>query len=200
MPPRDLPSTDMRDPNQVGLTLVEMLVVIGLIGLLAVIVVPRIDIEHYQIEGGMQAVSTAMMAAQREAVAKQHNVAMMFDQANSSLRILYDQDNDNTVDATERVRVLQLDTHVRFGRASAPALPQLGGSAVTFTRIISGLPSVIFHRNGSASQAGGFYLTSARAATGLATHQRDTRALELFRATGRPEWWRYDGTAWSRGF
>lgn len=199
--PVKAPSTTNRPvSSRAGLTLVEMLVVVGLIGLLAVIVVPRIDIEHYQIEGGMQAVSTMLMAAQREAVAKQHNVAVMFDQANSSLRILYDQDNDNTIDAAERVRVLQLDTHVRFGRASAPALPQLGGSAVTFTRIISGLPSVIFHRNGSASQAGGFYLTSARAATGLADHQRDTRALEMFRATGRPEWWRYNGTAWSRGF
>jgi len=177
-----------------------MLVVIGLIGLLAVIIAPRIDFEHYQIEGGMQAASTAFMAAQREAVAKQHNVAVMFDQANSSLRILYDVDNDNTVDASERIRVLQLDNHVRFGRAGAPALPQIGGSAVTFTRIISGLPSVVFHRNGSASQAGGFYLTSVRAAAGLTDHQRDTRALELFRATGRPEWWRYNGTAWSRGF
>jgi len=200
MPP-SYPSANLLSTNRTGVTLVEMVVVIGLIGLMAAIVAPRIDFEHYQIEGGMQAASTTLMAAQREAVAKQHNVAVMFDTANSSLRILYDLNNNNVVDASERIRVLQLDTHVRFGRAGAPALPApLDANAINFTRIISGLPSVVFHRNGSASQAGGFYLTSARAAAGVATHQRDTRALELYRATGRPEWWRYNGTTWTRGF
>jgi Tfp pilus assembly protein FimT len=199
--PHKHPSASLRSSGRVGVTLVEMMVVIGLMGLMAAIVAPRIDFEHYQIEGGMQAASTTLMAAQREAVAKQHNVAVMFDTANSSLRILYDLDNDNTVDASERIRVIQLDTHVRFGRASAPALPApLDANAINFTRIISGLPSVVFHRNGSASQAGGFYLTSVRAAAGVARHQRDTRALELYRATGRPEWWRYNGTTWTRGF
>jgi Tfp pilus assembly protein FimT len=182
------------------LTLVEMLVVIGLIGLMTAIIAPRIDFEHYQIDGGMQAVSTTLMAAQRAAVAKQHNVAVMFDTTNSSLRILYDENNNNAIDASERIRVLQLDSHVRFGQASAPALPQLGGRTVASFRLINGLPSIVFHRNGSASEAGGLYLTSVRAAAGLATHQRDTRALELYRATGRPEWWRYNGTDWTRGF
>ncbi len=193
-------SAYLRSASRAGLTLVEMLVVIGLIGLLTAIVAPRIDFEHYQIEGGMQAVSTTLMAAKRAAVAKQHNVVVMFDTTSSSLRILYDRDNDNTIDVTERIRVLQLSTHVRFGRASAPALPQLGGNTVNDFRLIGGLPSIVFHRNGSASEAGGFYLTSVRAAAGLATHQRDTRALELYRATGRPEWWRYNGVAWTRGF
>ncbi len=198
--PRKHPSANLRSTTRVGVTLVEMMVVIGLIGLMAAIVAPRIDFEHYQIEGGMQAASTTLMAAQREAVAKQHDVVVMFDAANSSLRILYDLNNNGQVDPSERIRVLQLDTQVRFGLAGGTALPQLGTSAVTFTRLISGLPSVVFHRNGSASQAGGFYLTSARAAAGVARHQRDTRALELYRATGRPEWWRYNGTTWTRGF
>ena len=189
-----------RPTNRRGFTLLEMMVVVVLIGMVTVIVAPRIDFARYQIDGGIQAVATTLMAAQREAIAKQHDVAIMFDQPNSSLRILYDTNNNSVIDATERVRVITLDTHVRFGRASASALPQLGGSAVTFTRMIGGLPSVVFHRNGSASQSGGLYLTSVRAATGLVTYQRDTRALELYRATGRPEWWRYDGTNWSRGF
>ncbi len=199
--PHKYPSASLRNTGRVGVTLVEMLVVIGLFGLMAAIVAPRIDFEHYQIEGGMQAASTTLMAAQREAVAKQHNVVVMFDTVNSSLRILYDLNNNGSVDLSERIRVLQLDTHVRFGRAGAPVLPApLDANAISFTHPTSGLPSVTFHRNGSASKAGGFYLTSVRAAAGVATHQRDTRALELYRATGRPEWWRYNGTTWTRGF
>jgi hypothetical protein len=29
---------------------------------------------------------------------------------------------------------------------------------------------------------------------------RDTRAVEIVRATGRTEWFKYNGTAWTRGF
>ena len=71
---------------------------------------------------------------------------------------------------------------------------------IVFLLMIFTVPAVIFHRNGSASQSGGLYLTSVRANAGVLEHQRDTRALELFRATGRPEWYRYDGTNWTRGF
>ena len=62
-----------------------MLVVLGLIGLLTAILAPRVDFQHYQIEGGMQAVATALMAAQREAVGKQHDIAVMFDQTPAQL-------------------------------------------------------------------------------------------------------------------
>ena len=135
--------------NRAGFTLTELMIVVVMIGLIVAFVAPRIDFEHYQVDGGMQAVSTALMAAQREAVAKQHNVAVMFNQSNSTLRILYDLDNDNTIDVNERLRVLSLDSHVLIGRANATPLPQLGGGPITFTRTIGGgggLPAVIFHR------------------------------------------------------
>jgi hypothetical protein len=177
-----------------------MMVVLGLIGLLVAIVAPKVDFQHYQIEGGMQAVATTLMGAQREAIGKQHDVAVLFDQPNATLRVLYDANNNGFIDVSERVRVIRLDSHVRFGRASASALPQIGASTLTFTRLIGGYPSVVFHRNGAASQSGGFYLTSVRALSGNSIYQRDTRALELFRATGRPAWYRYDGTNWTRGF
>ena len=195
-----MPTGKLPDPNRAGVTLAEIMIVVTIIGLIMAFVAPRIDYEHYQVDGAMQAVSTTLMAAQREAVAKQHNVAVMFDQPTSSLRILHDVDNDNTADPTERIRVLALDDHVLIGRAGAVPLPQLGAVDITFTRMVDGRPAVIFHRNGSASQSGGLYLTSVRADAGLLKHQRDTRALELFRGTGRPEWWRYDGTNWTRGF
>ncbi len=183
-----------------GFTLIELMVVLAIIALIILFVAPRIDYQHYQIDGGMQAVATALMGAQREAVAKQHDVVVMFDQPNRSLRILLDEDNDATPDANERVRVVALDDQVRFGRALATPLSLVGAGTISFTQVVSGMRSVTFHRNGSASEAGGLYLTSARAATGSTRGQRDTRALALYRATGRPEWWTYDGSAWHRGF
>lgn len=192
---RPLPSRARR-----GFTLVELMVVVVMISILVLIVAPRVDYQHYQIEGGMQAVATTLMAAQREAVAKQHNVAVMFDSTGPSLRILYDLDNDNAIDANERVRILALERQVRFGLGGASPLPAIGAGPIGFTRQINGVPAVIFRRNGSASEAGGLYLTSVRAESGDSTARHDTRALELLRATGRPEWYRYNGSTWTRGF
>jgi hypothetical protein len=61
------------------------------------------------------------------------------------------------------------------------------------------MPAVVFHRDGSASEAGGFYLTSTRAATSGA-HVEDTRAIELERATGRASWYKYGPPLWRRAF
>ena len=63
----------------------------------------------------------------------------------------------------------------------------------------SGLPVVIFYRNGSASESRGVYLTSTRAQTDPA-YVQDVRAIHVERATGRAEWWHYDGAHWVRGF
>ena len=174
--------------------------VVGLIGMLIVIVAPRIDIGRFKVDGGMQAVSTALMASQREAVSRQHDIAVMFDQANNSMHFLYDANNNGIVDDGERVRSLVFDDGVVFGRANAPALPAVGGSAISFTRMVNGFPALTYHRSGSASQAGGIYLMWVRATSGSAIDADNVRALEVMRATGRPEWWSYDGLSWAREF
>jgi len=76
-----------------------------------------------------------------------------------------------------------------------------GSSAINFTQTESttGLPEVTFYRNGSASEAGGAYLTSRRS-IGDPKYVIDNRAMRVERATGRAEWWHYDGTTWVRGF
>jgi hypothetical protein len=81
-----------------------------------------------------------------------------------------------------------------FGLGGAPARP-MGATAVTFTKILQGLPALIFHRTGSASEAKGIYVTSGRPG-----HPEDTRALEVERSTGRVSWYRYGPPSWRRGF
>ena len=127
-----------------------------MIGLLAAISLPRIDYVRFRTDGGMQAVGTALLASQREAVARQHDVAVLFDVPGRSLRVLYDANNNRVADPGERVRVVALDDHVVFGRGAASARG-FGTGAVGFTRQVAGLPAVVFHRNGSASEAGGVY-------------------------------------------
>ena len=186
-------------PNDRGFSTLEVLLVVAIMGVLAVIALPRIDLYRIQANSAIQIMSTTMVAAQREALTKQHDIILTFDVPNRRMRLIWDANSNSVVDAGERTRSVPLDDRIRFGLGGAPARA-FGAAPVNFTRTINGLPALIFHRNGSASGIGGFYVTSSRAVLdGTTKWNRDTRAVEIVRATGRTEWFKYNGTAWIRG-
>jgi hypothetical protein len=181
-----------------GISMTELVAVLVIVGITTAIVAPKIDLPHFGIDAAMRTVGTTLMVAQRDAVAAQHDIIVSFDTAGRALRIHWDADNDDTEDAGERVRTVGLDDGVTFGRPTEVAARSFGGGSVNFATV-NGLPAVIFRRNGSASESGGLYLTSLRALQPGASRPDDTRAIEFERATGRAEWFRYQG-AWRRGF
>ena len=186
-------------PDDRGFSTLEVLLVVAIMGILAVIALPRIDLYRIQANSAIQIMGTTMVAAQREALTKQHDIILTFDVPNRRMRIIWDANSNSTIDAGERSRSVPLDDRIRFGLGGAPARA-FGAAPVNFTRTINGLPALIFHRNGSASGIGGFYVTSSRAVLdGTTKWNRDTRAVEIVRATGRTEWFKYNGTAWIRG-
>jgi prepilin-type N-terminal cleavage/methylation domain-containing protein len=182
-----------------GFSLIELLLVVVIMGMLGAIALPRIDVAKIQVSSAVQVLSTTMVAAQREAITKQHDIILTFDAANRQVRLAWDADSDGTIDGGERTRVVTLDDRVVFGRGVAPAR-DMGDDPINFDDVVADLPALTFHRNGSASGIGGFYLTSWAGAMGDATKGNHTRAVEIIRATGRTEWWRYSGTEWVRGF
>jgi len=186
-------------PADHGFTTLEVLLVVAIIGILAVVALPRIDLYRIQANSAVQIMSTTMVATQREALTKQHDMILTFDVPNRRMQLIWDANSNRTIDAGERTRSIPLDDRISFGLGGAPARA-FGAAAINFNRTINGLPALIFHRNGSASGIGGFYLTSTRAVLdGTAKWNRDTRAVEIVRATGRTEWFKYNGTAWTRG-
>jgi prepilin-type N-terminal cleavage/methylation domain-containing protein len=183
-----------------GFTLVEMLIVITMIGILTGIALWKVDIARYQVNGDIQSIGTTLIASQREAIAKQHNIIVVFDTAGNRVRVIWDTNNNGQYDDGEHTRMVFLGDRVRFG-LSAPSMPAIGTEAIDFTQteISSGLPAITFSRNGSASEVGGAYLTSLRS-IGDTRYISDNRAMRVERATGRAEWWHYDGSTWQRGF
>jgi prepilin-type N-terminal cleavage/methylation domain-containing protein len=181
-----------------GVTLPELLMVCAIMGITAAIVAPRVDLARFQVDSGMREVATTLMLAQKEAVASQHEVLVAFDTSARTVEIHWDTDNDHTRDGTERIRRVGLGDGVTFGRPAGVTARAFGSATVVFDAI-DGMPTVVFHRNGSTSESGGLYLTTIRAARNGAAYPEDTRAIEFERATGRVEWFRFRGT-WQRGF
>lgn len=181
-----------------GVTLLELLVVLVFMGLLVAFAAPRIDVTKYQIESSMQGIGMVLLSLERQSIAQQHDIIVMFDTAKQSLRVHEDNNNNATVDAGERVRVIPLGEKIVFGRGGATAAP-MGPGTVTFTKVVSGYKALVFHRDGSASEAAGFYLTSQRSVN-YTGYPKDARAITVDRATGRASWSRYNGTTWVRAF
>lgn len=180
-----------------GFTLIEIVMVMAIIGLLAAVAVPKLDFQTYRINASVRSLNGLLARAQRVAVTNQYNVNVVFDLSAGQVRVHEDDDNDNAVDGNERVRRYPLGEGVVYGRGGAPYRTYLV-DPVSFTRRQSGLPVVIFRRDGSASENGGVYLTTVRAAEG--GRVGDARSVEVVRATGRTEWYRYNGSVWERKF
>jgi prepilin-type N-terminal cleavage/methylation domain-containing protein len=186
--------TAVRPANERGgFSMIELLTVIVIMGLLAAVAIPRSGISSYQANAGAQVVSAALAYAQRQAISRQADTRVAFDLANNRLRIHEDRDNDNVIDAGERVTFANLPDGLTFGRGSAAARP-IGGAVVTFTRAQGVLPVLVFRRDGTASEDGGVYLSTL---AGLSIDRTtDVRAIEISRATGRATWFSYATGIW----
>ena len=185
-----------------GFTMVEMLIVITMMAIVAAMALPRVNVSRIQSKSSIQALGTTMLAMQREAISRQHNLVVMVDTAQRQLRVLYDANDTLAINNGERVRGIPLGEGIQFGRPATVPVRTFGGAAVNFTtqETTTSLPAIVFFRNGSAREFGGVYLTTRLALAGDPDHRNETWAMEMIRATGRSEWMRWNGTTWMRGF
>ncbi len=183
-----------------GFSLIEMLVAMIIIGLLSAIVIPRLDTSKTRAKAAALRVGATLLAVQREAIGKQHDMVVMIDTAGRRLRILDDSTNDGIWNNNERVRSVEIADGIQFGRPAGVTARPFGSNPVNFTTVepTTGLPAMVFYRNGSAKEYGGLYISSPKAMSGGT--KEGVFALELSRATGRAEWYNWNGSAWKRGF
>ena len=183
-------------PSRRGFTLAELITTLTLVGVMTSVAAPRINITKFRLNSALNEVASVVIAAKSKAILKQHNVILVFDQAKSEVRILMDENNNAAADDGEEFRTVQLSNGILFGRGGVPALPG-GPAAITFARRFGALPSLTFRRNGSASEEGVIYLTSARAETG--GFLEDARAVAVDRSTGQVRCMSYAWLEWKRG-
>ncbi len=173
-----------------GFTLVEMIFVVVIIGILTGLAAPRLDVSRFKMNSAVMEVATELMSAQRYAVLRGHDVVIAFDEDNRWMRVHLDANNDGVVQEGENTRAAQLGDGVSFGRASGATLTQATQN-ITFIQKQESMPSLTFHRNGSASEAGIIYLTFTQAAL-----PKSNRGVEVIRSTAKVKCWSYGTETW----
>ena len=188
---------ERRREKHAGFTMVEILMVIVLIALVAAFGIPKLNFSGYRINSGVRSVTSLIERAQRMAVTDQNNVNVLFDVPNNQIKIHDDNNNDNSMQGGERVFTYPMPEGVVFGHNGAPAR-LYAAVHVSFSRSESGLREIIFRRDGSASENGGFYITTTTAQK--SNRPQDARSIEVIRSTGRVEWYQYNGSSWIKKF
>ncbi len=185
-----------------GVTLIEILIVVTIISIILAVSIPRLNVSRIRSKSAVTSIGTTMLALQREAIAKQHNILVLIATSPRQIQVVYDSNNNERWDNNERERPIPLGEEIVFGKPSSVTARPFGANAVNFTNTdgTTGLPAIVLYRDGSAKEYGGIYLSTAKAIAGAANHQGETWAMEMIRATGRPEWYRWNGTTWLRGF
>lgn len=183
--------TRCRRASRRGFTLVELLYVLTLVAILAGVAAPMLDVARFRLDSSVNEVATELMAAQRSAVLRGHDVIVALDQDNLWLRVHLDANNDGALQSSETTKVVELGEGVTFGREGAPKLSDADG-AISFTQTQGELPAVTFRRNGSASEAGLVYLTGM----GGGGKAKNTRAVEVIRSTAKVKCWSYKTGTW----
>jgi len=177
-----------------GFTLVEILMVLALLGLVMAFALPKINFEAYRLSGAVRGAEGLLARAQRLAVTEQSNVNVLFDVANNAIKLHEDANNNNVIDPGERVRSYPLGDGVVYGIGAAPTR-LYAPAPISFVHTMSGTPEIIFRRDGSASENGGFYITAQ-----YSTSASDARSVEVIQSTGRVEWYQYTGAQWVKKF
>ncbi|HET7585146.1 MAG TPA: GspH/FimT family pseudopilin [Gemmatimonadaceae bacterium] len=177
-----------------GVTLIEMLVVLTLIGIVAGMALPHVNVTKYRMDAAARLVASTLQTAQRLAVTRQYDVVVSFDQENQRLRMLEDANNNDVADAGERTIWRPLEEGAHF--AEPPVRISAGGSGAVSgsrLRLVDGMESVVFRRSGAASSDLEVYVTSTR------DEENDVRGATVVQATGRTEWFRLIGGTWKQG-
>lgn len=176
-----------------GMTLLELVVVLIMVSIIAGMAIPKLNYERYRADAALRTVRSILQGAQRNAIMRQTDVVVAFDQPNKKMLIIEDTNNNCVYDTGERLTARPLEEGAKFavptaGYGSTPSTAVSGTNMCT----IRGLPAIQFLRDGAASTDLDVYLTSSRGV------KVDFRLVRVTMATGRTDAYRFSGSTWAR--
>ncbi len=181
-----------------GLTLIEMVMVVVIIGIMARVALPRFNIDRYRADGAGRLALILLQEAQRNAITRQSNVIVSFDSLYNRFRVVQDYNNNDTINTTDLVEYRKMAEGAMFAKPTWTGAVGQDGTAPTAAfsgtglSTISGLPTVIFRRDGSASGSLTIFVTTR------ANVSTEYREIIVTQSTGRSDLYKYNGSAWIR--
>lgn len=182
----------MRMLHRRGFSMVELLMTLMIMGIVAMMAVPKLDLSHMKSDAALRQVTTLFVQAQRTALAKQYNVIIGVDISGNRIRLVEDRNNSNTFDSGDRMMWMALEPGTYFVASPMPIDGMSGSVVMLRPRTIDGYPSIIFRRNGAASTDAALFFTTK------ATDPGSVRAVAITQSTGRADPYKYTGSAWVR--
>ncbi len=169
-----------------------MLFVLIIVSVMAGMMTPLFTVGRWRADSSVQELAVRLNAAQRLAVLKQHDVVVTFVLADDKVVLLQDTNNDGRQEPGEVISTLELPETMGFGSGTAPERRE-GAGPISFASG-NGDPTLIFHRNGSASASGVIYLHPVEGS--LSGSPEGVRALTVVRATGEVRCYSYRTGSW----
>lgn len=176
-------------------SIIELLMVIVLISLVAAWGLPRFSIARYRADAAGRLVRTLMQSAQRNAITRQSNVIVSFDPTYNRLRIVQDYNNNDTLNTNDQVSYRGMEEGAKFVK---PTWAGVGGTVPSASisgpalRTVSGLTSITFRRDGSASSDAEIYVTTRDVV------KEEFRAITVTASTGKTDMFKWNGIKWLR--
>ena len=170
--------------------MVELIVVMVMMAVIAGMAIPKLNLSQFRADAAAQQVRSVFQTAQRTSLTRQFDVIVSVDTAQFGLRIAEDSSHDGIIQANEW----------KFWRATGEgsqfAVPPVGVNSPVVAssvvggqlKIVDGMKSVIFHRDGSTSSDAEIYVQSTYKG------RTDYRAITVTRSTGRTELYRLSGS------
>ena len=176
-----------------GFTIIELLMVVAIISIVAAWAIPKIDYRRYRADAAGRLVRTLLQSSQRNAITRQSDVIFSFDLTNNRVRMVQDYNNNDALNAGDKVDFRHLEEGARFATPTwvgvSGAVPA-GAVTGSNLRTVSGMASTIFRRDGSATSDVEVYVTTRDAV------QVEYRAVTLLGSTGKTAMYKWNGSTW----
>jgi prepilin-type N-terminal cleavage/methylation domain-containing protein len=175
-----------------GFSIIELVIVMVVMGVFAGLAIPRVSAGWNRAEAAAQQIRGVFLTAQRTSLTRQYDVIVSFDTARSLVRIGEDTNNDGIITATNPAE-WKFWRSIGDGKFMIPPVRAdnvtSGSTSIVGTfKTVDGMPSILFHRDGSASSDAEIYVGNT-----FKRQPTDWRLVTLVRSTGRSDLYRLSG-------
>ena len=181
-----------------GLTLIEMVMVVVIIGIMAKVALPRINYTRFRADAAGRLARILLQEAQRNAITRQSNVIVSFDPVINRFRLVQDYNNNDTINTADLVTYRNMAEGAVFAKPAWVGAVGADGTTPAASingaglRTVSGLTTIIFRRDGSASTNLTLFVTMR---VNVPTEYREVMCTA---STGRCDLYKFNGSAWIR--